>query len=50
MSNRVLAKNMLFNVASFLLTMGISFFFTPYLIRVLGFLPSFPPVCPSLEW
>lgn len=35
-SNRQLAKNMIFNAISLGLAYGISFFFTPYLIRMVG--------------
>ena len=36
MSNKQLTKNLIFNSISFLLNFIISFFFTPYLIRVVG--------------
>ncbi len=35
-SKRQLTRNLIFNVVSFAINFGISFFFTPYLIRVVG--------------
>lgn len=35
-NNRQLAKNAIFNILQFIINFGISFFFTPYLIRTVG--------------
>ncbi len=35
-NNKQIAKNLFFNIASFVINLCISFFFTPYLIRVVG--------------
>lgn len=35
-NNKQVAKNMIFSIISFAINMGISFFFTPYLIRTVG--------------
>lgn len=35
-NNKQVAKNMIFSIISFVINLGVSFFFTPYLIRTVG--------------